>query len=94
MALREGNWVVLAHAEPLPKGAGAGLKAGDMEMIKAAKITAFELYNLHDDVSQTKDLAVQEPERVRAMSERLRALYREILAEGPVWNVPAAKKQP
>jgi arylsulfatase A len=93
VAMREGDWVILAHCGPLPRGAGATLKAGDMEMIKGAKLTTFELYNLHDDLSQTKDLAAREPERVRAMSVRLRALYREVVAEGPVWNVPAPKKQ-
>jgi hypothetical protein len=61
-------------------------------LIKAARLTAFELYNLRDDLSQTKDRAREQPERVRALSERLRALYREVLAEGPTWNVPAPKK--
>jgi arylsulfatase A len=92
VALREGDWVLLAHCGPLPKGAGATLRPGDMELIKGARLTAFELYNLRDDLSQTRDLAREQPERVRALSERLRALYREVIAEGPTWNVPAAKK--
>src|SRR5262249_23359134 len=92
VALRDGDWVVLAHCAPLPQGAGAALKAGDMEMIKGAQLTTFELYNLHDDLSQTKDLARQQPERLRALSDRLRALYREVIAEGPAWGVPAPKK--
>ncbi len=94
VAMREGDWVILAHAGPLPQGAGAALKAGDLEMIKGAKLSTFELYNLRDDISQTKDVAKQEPERLRAMSERLRAMYREVVAEGPTWDVPAPKKQP
>jgi arylsulfatase A len=92
VALRDGDWVVLAHAEPLPKGAGGALKAGDMEMIKAAKLTAFELYHLKDDLHQDRDLAKEHPERLRAMSEQLRTMYREVLAEGPAWVVPEAKK--
>jgi hypothetical protein len=64
-----------------------------MEMIKAAKLGTFELYNLRDDLKQAQDRASQEPERLRAMSERLIAMYREVLAEAPTWNVPAAKKK-
>jgi arylsulfatase A len=92
VALRDGDWVVLAHAGPLPKGAGGSLKAGDMEMIKAAKLTAFELYNLKDDLHQDRDLAREQPERLRAMSEQLRSMYREVIAEGPAWVVPETKK--
>ncbi len=91
VALRDGDWVVVAHCGPLPQGAGGALRAGDMEMIRAAKLTTFELYNLKDDLHQDRDLARDQPERLRAMSEQLRALYREVLAEGPAWVVPEKK---
>jgi arylsulfatase A len=94
VAMREGDWVILAHCGPLPKGAGGSLRAGDMALIKAAKLTTFELYNLHDDLSQNHDLARQEPERLRALSARLRAMYREVIAEGPTWKVPSPLVQP
>ncbi len=93
VALRDGDWVVLAGCAPLPTGAGAALVTGDMKLIKEAKLTTFELYNLRDDVGQTKDLAKQEPQRLRTMSERLRAMYREVVNEGPTWKVPPAKKK-
>ena len=91
-ALRDGDWVVLAAAGPLPPGAGGPLKAGDMAQIKNAKLTAFELYNLRDDLSQSMNLADREPERLRAMSDRLRRLYADVLTEGPTWKVPESKK--
>jgi arylsulfatase A len=94
VALRDGDWVVLAPCKPLPEGAGGPLKAGDMELIKGARLTTFELYNLRDDLGQNRDLARQQPERLRALSDRLRALYGEVIAEGPTWNVPPARKQP
>ena len=50
--MRDGDWVLLAHCDPLPQGAGATLKAGDIDAIKNAKITSFELYNLRDDLKQ------------------------------------------
>ncbi len=93
VAMRDGDWVVLAHCEGLPAGAGASLLPGDMEAIRNAKLTTFELYNLHDDLSQTKDLAKEEPQRLQRLSERLRSLYREVVAEGPNWTMPEAPKK-
>jgi arylsulfatase A len=92
VALRDGDWVILGHCGPLPKGAGGSLKFGDMEMIKTAQITTLELYNLKDDLAQSKDRAADEPDRTRTLGERLRALYRDVLAEAPVWVVPPGKK--
>ncbi len=91
VAMREGPWVMLARSNSLPKGAGGTLQLGDMEAIKSARLTTFELYNLHDDVGQAKDVAVEEPERVRTMSQRLRGLFQEVIAEGPSWVIPAKK---
>jgi arylsulfatase A len=87
VAMRDGDWVILARCDPSVKGAGATLQKGDMEVIKNAKLTGYELYNLRDDLSQTKDVAPAEPERLKQMSQRLVALYREVIAEGPTWMV-------
>lgn len=92
VALRDGDWVVLAHCDPAAKGAGGTLQFGDIDIIKKARLKSFELYNLRDDVSQAKDLAAKEPERLRQMSDRLGVLYREVIAEGPDW--PLAKPGP
>ena len=53
--------MILAQCDPSVRGAGGTLLKGDMEVIKKAKLTAFELYNFRDDLSQTKDLAQKEP---------------------------------
>jgi arylsulfatase A len=91
VAMRDGDWVLLAHCDPSVKGAGGTLQFGDMDAIKKARLTTFELYNLRDDLSQAKDLAQKEPERLRQMTDRLSALYRDVIAEGPEWAVPKAK---
>jgi hypothetical protein len=79
--------VILACCDPSVKGAGGTLLNGDMEIIKKARLTAFDLHNFHDDVSQTKDLAQAEPQRLQPMSDRLGTLCREVIAEGPIWMV-------
>jgi arylsulfatase A len=92
VAMRDGDWVILAHSDALPKDAGGTFQAGDMSALKSAKLTTFELYNLHDDLSQTRDVAKEEPDRLRRMSERMQLLFREVIAEGPAWEVPMKGK--
>ena len=93
VAMRDGEWVLLAHCTPLPKGAGGSLLPGDMKAIKNAQLTTFELYNLRKDPRQTADIAKQESDRVSRMAEQMQRLYREVIAEGPTWEVPALPKK-
>ncbi len=87
-AMREGDWMILGRWDkpPLP-GSGGALRTGDMEIIKSAKLSSFELYNLRADLGETRDLASQEPQRLRAMSQRLTELYTQVIAEGRSWKV-------
>ena len=66
-------------------GAGGGLKPTDLNFIKNAKLTKFELYNLRTDLAQQSDLAAQEPDRLRELSALLVKKYREVQREGPTW---------
>ena len=53
----------------------AGLRQGDWKFIAGTKP---ELYNLADDIGETKNLAAEQPERVVAMT----ALLKKIIADG------------
>ncbi len=87
-ALRVGDHVVLGKWDGPQLGPGGGLQAGDCEIIKAAKLNAFELYNLKTDLGQKTDLAASEPEKLKELSALLVAKYEEVQKEGPVWKVP------
>ena len=88
-ALRDGDWMILGHwDQPALAGSGGALRAGDMEIIKAAKLNSFELYNLGADLGETRDLASQEPQRLQALSKRLTEMYSQVIAEGRSWKVP------
>jgi hypothetical protein len=63
-------------------------------ILKGAKLTGFELYNLREDLGEARDLAARERPRVEAMAGRLRSLYAEVLAEGPVWEWPTRPPRP
>lgn len=86
VAMRDGDWSLVGFLEAPPNRLAHGLDAPAMAYLKTAKIERFELYNVREDIGQKKDLAAQEPERLRRMSEQLTALYKEVLDEGPVWT--------
>ncbi len=87
VAMRDGDWKILAHlhANPPRLRPGSRQTAEEAKWFKTAKLTTFELYNLRRDIGETTDLAEREPERLAEMSARLRKLYREIQEESPVW---------
>jgi arylsulfatase A len=58
------------------------LREGPWKLLANASLDRFELYNLADDVSEKKDLARQESERVQRMAGEMKRLHREIKEEG------------
>jgi arylsulfatase A-like enzyme len=58
LALRQGDWSLIQ-------------KGGGPRQQRQGGPGGFELYNLAKDLTQTNDMAAQEPARVKAMSERL-----------------------
>jgi arylsulfatase A-like enzyme len=62
MAIRQGNWMLVRYDTAAESGEKSGKKGKTL-------VTAARLYNLADDLGQTKDLAAAQPERVRHMQE-------------------------
>ena len=83
-AMRVGNYMILGHWDgSLNPG---GVNAANCKVIKEAKLTEFELYNVRKDVAQEHNLAEEEPERLESLAAKLVKKYREVQAEGPVWE--------
>lgn len=74
------GWVTMAKLR-----ATADVTLDDMKMYKTAELTGFELYNLKEDLEETKDLKAVETARFEGMKESLVKLYREVRDESPVW---------
>jgi hypothetical protein len=53
--------------------------------LKTAELAQFELYNLREDIGETRDRAAEEPKRLKEMAATLQWLYREVRDESPVW---------
>jgi arylsulfatase A len=88
VALRDGDWKILAHWDGPQLAPGTSVHPGDQEIIKSAKLTKFELYNLRNDVAESTDLAEKEPDRLTRLANRLREIYQSVRDEGPVWELP------
>jgi arylsulfatase A len=85
VALRDGDWKLLARlSEPELKPA-AGQRPGELEIQRAAELAAFELYNLADDPGETTDLATSRPEQLARMVALVKPIYREIRSAGTDW---------
>ena len=59
-----------------------------MAVISEETLSEFELYNLKADVSQKKDLAESEPERLAELKKQLIARHEEVRDEGVKWRFP------
>jgi arylsulfatase A len=62
------------------------IRASDYKLIEHYDDMRVELYNLKDDVGERNDLAAAEPERVKALRERLQAWRTAVGAQMPTRN--------
>jgi arylsulfatase A len=85
VAMRVGDWKILADLSGRELGPSADIELHAMEAIKTAELTSFELYNLREDIGETTDLSEREPERLKEMTEALRKMYREVRDESRTW---------
>jgi arylsulfatase len=52
---------------------------------KKAKLDKFLLYNLRDDIGETRDLAKEQPAKFAELKTQLEKKYLEVRAELPTW---------
>ncbi len=86
VAMRDGDWKLVAHWDGPEKPLGGNVNSQSMHLIKNARLTHFELYNLKNDKEETTDLAKKDPKRLKALSQALTKKFIEVQKEGPVWE--------
>ncbi len=91
-ALRDGDHIILGYLDDPIKKHTHALTEPDMPMIKSAPLKSFELYDLKTDLAQEHDLSHAQPKRLRSMKEKLIALHRDVVADGPVWDLKNWRK--
>ena len=68
-----------------PNNLHVAMRDGDWKVIASQDFAKVELYDLKADPRETKELGAKEPERLAAMTKRLKELNAEIEKEGPDW---------
>lgn len=87
VAMREGDWKLVAFTDGKRFGGTADLAEDALEHIDSANLKSYELYNLKKDIGETTDLAEKDPARVKEMSKRMTRMFREVQKENPTWPV-------
>lgn len=85
VAVRDGDWKLVALWDQGNVSPGSAYKKGDYSLIKDVKFTDFELYNLTEDIGETKDLKEQHPEIAARLKKALLAKYDEATANAIDW---------
>ena len=80
-AMRDGDWKLLAFTDPLPDGRKV------IDHIKAGGVVRYELYDLKADPGEKSDRARADPEVFDRMKQSFLRLHRQVLAEGPAWDL-------
>jgi arylsulfatase A-like enzyme len=74
------------HYSPQLGKPSAAIRNGDDKLILFFEDSRAELYNLKEDIGETRDLAPSQPEKARALRARLEAWLAETGAQLPVSN--------
>jgi len=89
VAMRVGDWKILATLDQVPKGVqatpNASITAQDEREFKEAEPATFQLYNLRSDIAEKTDLAPKEPAKFAELKALLLAKHHEVRDEAPVW---------
>ncbi|MCA9218362.1 MAG: sulfatase-like hydrolase/transferase [Planctomycetales bacterium] len=88
VAMRDGKWKVLAQ---LRDGDGKSIPrlqnvtSESLPIVRDAQLTDLELYDLTTDISEAKNLALDDPELAKRMLRKLERAYRELVNNSHVW---------
>lgn len=85
VAMRVGDWKILATLDNPPQARANDITDADERDFKTAELAGFELYNLRDDVGETRDLATAQPDKLRELRGLLQTKYADVRAESPTW---------
>ena len=85
MALREGDWKLVAAMDAPPIKQRAGITAADQRTIKTAPLGKMELYNLKADRPETRDVATEAPAVFKHLAAQMKQIYASVQKDTPIW---------
>jgi arylsulfatase A len=85
VAMRDGQWKVLAKLDggKLPKL--QNITSETLPIVRDATLTDVEVYEITSDISESNDLAPQDPELAKRLGAKLQQHYRELVTASHVW---------
>ncbi len=85
VAIRMGPWKLVASLDtPDPKPSG-GIPADEMQLIKTARLTDFELFHLKRDIAESKNVSRANKAIFNSLKAKMMAMYSEVQNEAPQW---------
>ena len=55
-------------------------------LVKAAKLSDFQIFKITEDIGESKDLSASMPEKLAELKQRLETQYQELLADSYIWE--------
>lgn len=83
---REALYWHYPHYHPGGATPYGAIRAGDFRLVEFYEDSRVELYNLKDDIGETRDLATVQPERAAALRQKLHAWRQTVGAQMPTPN--------
>jgi len=69
------------------------IQSGDWKLMEFFEEGRLELYNLRDDLGESRNLATDQPDKAKELHEKMKAWRERIGAPMPVANVPSAEAE-
>ena len=83
LAMRDGDWKVIAK---LNIKKFQNLHDGNVDAVKNARISEIEIYNITEDISESKKLNEKYPEKLAELKKKLETEYLNLLNGSHVWT--------
>ena len=81
--MRDGDWKVLAK---LSVGKHTNVDTRNEVQIKNAKLSDFQIFNVTNDISERKDLADSNPDKLAELEQRLKTHYHDLVKGSHIWG--------
>lgn len=94
VAMRSGDWKILSRLaiDSTYLDRFRNIHANNETMVKRAVLTDFELYHIHNDPNENKEVSQDYPETFKEMKAQIRLEYKDLLDDSYVWVEPNESK--
>ena len=83
VAMRDGSWKILAK---LNIEKFSNVTSDNEAVVKAAKMSDFQIFKIGDDIGESNDLSSSMPEKLSELTQRLKTQYQELLDGSHIWE--------